>query len=63
MTKDEACQFLKASPRYLEMMVKEGKLSAFRPSRKFWRVSRQNLNDFLTGATTELDKAHGSNGV
>jgi len=47
LTKQEAAEYLKVTPRYLENMVRSGRLNAFRPTKKLWRVSRRNLDAFL----------------
>jgi excisionase family DNA binding protein len=47
LTKREAADYLKVSPRYLEQMVRSGRLLVFKPTTKLWRVSRKNLEAFL----------------
>jgi len=51
LTKQEAAQYLKVTPRYLEQMARSGKLNVFRPTRKLWRVSLSSLDAFLRGAS------------
>jgi len=47
LTKQEAAAYLRVSTRYLENMVRSGRLCAFKPTKKLWRVSRRNLDAFL----------------
>jgi excisionase family DNA binding protein len=47
LTKQEAADYLRVSTRYLEHAVASGRLNAYKPTRKLWRVSRKNLDAFL----------------
>jgi excisionase family DNA binding protein len=47
LTKQQAAEYLQVTPRYLERAVREGKLRAFKPTGKLWRVRRSNLDAFL----------------
>jgi excisionase family DNA binding protein len=52
LTKAEAATYLRCTNRYLERQVRAGRLKALRPSRKFWRVRRSDLDAFLeTGSS------------
>ena len=52
LTKSEATQLLRCSPLFLERAVASGRLKVLRPTAKFWRVRRSDLDAFLeTGAT------------
>ena len=54
LTKQQAAEYVQATPRYLERMVREGRLRALKPTGKLWRVRRSALDDFLeSGATTK----------
>jgi len=54
LTKRQAASYLQTSPRYLERMMASGRLRAYRPTGKLWRVRRIDLDSFLnSGATIE----------
>lgn len=51
-TTQDACAYLQCTRRYLERMVRSGRLRALKPSRKFLRFRQADLEAFLeTGAT------------
>ena len=52
LTKKQAAEYLQATPRYLERMVRSGRLRAFKPSGKLWRVRRSELDSFLESGST-----------
>jgi excisionase family DNA binding protein len=53
LTKQQAAEYLSATTRYIERMVAEGRIRAYKPTGKFWRVRRSELDAFLeSGATT-----------
>ena len=53
LTKRQAAAYVQATPRFLERMVKAGRLRALRPTGKLWRVRVSDLEKFLeSGATT-----------
>ena len=47
LNKRKAASYLQTSPRYLERMVASGRLRAYRPTGKLWRVRRSDLDAFL----------------
>jgi excisionase family DNA binding protein len=47
LTKQQAAEYLQVSTRYLEHAVNSGRLRAFKPTGKLWRVSQRNLDAFL----------------
>ena len=52
LTKQQAAAYVQSTPRYLERMVRSGRLRALKPTGRFWRVRRSDLDRFLeTGAT------------
>lgn len=53
-TLDEVADILKVSRRTLYTYVKEGKLSAVKMG-KYWRVSQENLQAFVSTGTTVSD--------
>ena len=54
LTKRQAAAYLQTTPRFLERMVSSGRLRAFKPTGKLWRVRRCDLDTFLeSGATME----------
>ena len=52
LTKQQAASYLQATPRYLERMVREGRLRALKPTGKLWRVRRSDLDAFLESGET-----------
>ena len=52
LTKQEAAQFLRRTSRYLERMVRAGRLRACKPTGKLWRVRRSDLEAFLESGAT-----------
>jgi excisionase family DNA binding protein len=56
LTKQEAADFLRCTPRYIERQVRAGRLVAYKPTGKFWRIRRAELEAFLeSGATIGAD--------
>jgi excisionase family DNA binding protein len=54
LTKKQASLYIQATPRFLERMVKSGRLRALKPSAKLWRVRRIDLEKFLeSGSSVE----------
>jgi excisionase family DNA binding protein len=52
LTKQQAAEYLQTTPRYIERMVRLGRLRALKPTGKLWRVRRSDLDAFLhSGAT------------
>jgi excisionase family DNA binding protein len=52
LTKQEAAQFLRCTSRYIERMVRAGRLRACKPTSKLWRVRRSDLEAFLESGET-----------
>jgi excisionase family DNA binding protein len=47
LTKQQAAEYLQTTPRYIERMVSSGRLHAFKPTGKLWRVRLSDLTAFL----------------
>jgi excisionase family DNA binding protein len=47
LTKQQAAEYLQATPRYIERMVASGRLRALKPSGRLWRVRQIDLDAFL----------------
>ena len=47
LTKSQACELLACKPRYLERAIRSGRLRACRPTGKFVRIFRKDLEAFL----------------
>ena len=52
LTKREAADFLRCTTRYIERMVAAGRLRAFKPTGKLWRIRRAELETFLESGVT-----------
>jgi excisionase family DNA binding protein len=52
LTKQQAAEYLQTTPRYIERMVRSGRLRALKPTGKFWRVRRSDLDAFLESGAT-----------
>jgi len=52
LTKQQAAAYLQTTPRYIERMVRLGRLRALKPSGKLWRVRVKDLNAFLESGAT-----------
>ena len=52
LTKQQAAAYVQSTPRYLEQMVRSGRLRAFKPTGRFWRVRRSDLDAFLESGAT-----------
>ena len=52
LTKQQAAAYVQSTPRYLEQMVRSGRLRAFKPTGRFWRVRRTELDRFLEAGAT-----------
>ena len=56
LTTEDACAYVKCTRRYLERMVRSGRLRALKPSRKLLRFRQSDLEKFLeSGATIGRD--------
>jgi excisionase family DNA binding protein len=47
LTKAQACELLACTPRYLERAIRSGRLRACKPTGKFVRIFRKDLDAFL----------------
>jgi excisionase family DNA binding protein len=52
LTKQQAAAYVQSTPRYLEQMVRSGRLRALKPTGRFWRVRRTELDRFLEAGAT-----------
>jgi len=52
LTKQEAADHLKVSPRYIERMVRAGRIRAYKPTLGLWRIRKAELDRFLEAAAT-----------
>jgi excisionase family DNA binding protein len=52
LTKQQAARYAYCSTRYLELRVKEGPLKALKPSGRFIRFRRADLDKFLESGAT-----------
>jgi excisionase family DNA binding protein len=52
LTKQQAAAYMQCTPRYLERMVRSGRLRALKPTSRFWRVRRSDLDAFLESGAT-----------
>jgi excisionase family DNA binding protein len=55
LTKQQAALYIQATPRFLERMVKAGRLTALRPTAKLWRVRLSDLEAFLESGATRKE--------
>jgi len=56
LTTEQACEYLQCTPRFLQKMVRDGRLRALKPSRKLTRYRQSDLDAFMDkGATTWAD--------
>ena len=57
LTKREAADYLRCTPRYLERQIRAGRLKALKPTGKLVRIRRSDLEKFLeSGATIGGDE-------
>jgi excisionase family DNA binding protein len=57
LTAEDACAYVQCTRRYLERMVRSGRLRAIKPSPKLLRFRGADLDAFLeTGATIGQEK-------
>jgi len=52
LTKEQAAAYLQVTPRFVERMVAAGRIRAFKPTGKLWRVRRSSLDAFLESGAT-----------
>jgi excisionase family DNA binding protein len=52
LTKEQAAKYLQVTTRYIERIVRSGRLRALKPTGKLWRVRRSDLDAFLESAAT-----------
>ena len=51
-TKQEAADFIRCTPRYIERQIRAGRLRALKPTGKLVRIRRSDLEAFLEGGAT-----------
>jgi excisionase family DNA binding protein len=52
LTKQEAANFIRCTPRYLERQIRAGRLKALKPTGKLVRIRRSDLDAFLESGAT-----------
>ena len=52
LTKREAAKYIRCTPRYIERACRAGRLVAYKPTGKLWRVRRSELEKFLESGAT-----------
>ena len=52
LTKQEAAEFLRCTVRYIERQIRAGRLRAMKPTGKFVRIRRSDLEAFLESGAT-----------
>jgi excisionase family DNA binding protein len=52
LTKQQAAEYLQTTPRYLERMIRAGRLRALKPTGKLVRIRRSDLETFLESGAT-----------
>jgi excisionase family DNA binding protein len=52
LTTQDACVYLRCTRRYLERMVRSGRLRALKPTRKLIRFRQADLDAFLESGAT-----------
>ena len=56
LTKREAADYVRCTPRYIENQIRAGRLKALKPTGKLVRIRRSDLDAFLeSGATIKGD--------
>ena len=57
LTKMEAADYIRCSPRYIERMVRAGRLRSLKPTGKLVRFRQSDLDAFLESGATIRDDA------
>src|SRR6266480_1543091 len=52
LTKREAANYVRCTPRYLERQIRAGRLKALKPTSKLVRIRRTDLDAFLESGAT-----------
>ena len=52
LTKKQAAELLQVTPRYIERMVRAGRIRAYKPTLGLWRIRKAELDRFLEAAAT-----------
>jgi excisionase family DNA binding protein len=52
LTKREAANYVRCTPRYLERQIRAGRLKALKPTGKLLRIRRSDLDAFLESGST-----------
>jgi excisionase family DNA binding protein len=55
LTAQNACAYLQCTRRFLQKMVRSGRLRALKPSRKLLRFRQADLDAFLERSATMVD--------
>jgi excisionase family DNA binding protein len=52
LTKQQAAELLGCTVRYIERRINDGRLRAYKPTGKFVRIYRKDIDAFLEGCTS-----------
>jgi DNA binding domain, excisionase family len=52
LTKREAANYVRCTPRYIENMIRAGRLKGLKPTGKLVRIRRSDLEKFLESGAT-----------
>jgi excisionase family DNA binding protein len=52
LTKQQAAEYVRCTPRYLENQIRAGRLKALKPTGKLLRIRRADLAKFLESGST-----------
>lgn len=52
LTKQQAAEYVRCTPRYLERQIRAGRLKALKPSTKLVRIRLRDLDAFLESGAT-----------
>jgi excisionase family DNA binding protein len=52
LTKQQAAEWLQVSPRYIERMVRSGRMRAYKPTRGLFRICLSDLTAFLESGSS-----------
>ena len=52
LTKQQAAEWLQVSPRYIERMVRSGRLRAYKPTGGLFRIRLNDLTAFLESGSS-----------
>lgn len=57
LTKREAANYVRCTPRYIENMIRVGRLKALKPTGKLVRIRRADLDTFLESGSSIKEDA------